>query len=77
VQRACIGAWYLVGIIPVRNPEVRQRRTSLSVDMDLMSLLSTYFDSKPEHKPHKKALLEKARLVEAELSTTYYEDTLT
>jgi DNA repair protein SbcD/Mre11 len=60
VQKACASAWYTVGIFPIRAIESRQRRASLSVDMDLEKLLDIYFESKPEFKTKKQALIQKA-----------------
>lgn len=60
IERACAKAMYLVGIIPVRKPETRDRRIAMKVDMDLATLLTTYFLSKPEYKDKKDELIEKA-----------------
>lgn len=60
LERACLKAMYLVAIIPVRKPEARDRRASMKVDMDLPTLLGTYFLSKPEYKDKKDTLIEKA-----------------
>ena len=60
VERACSSAMYLVGIIPIRKPDSRDRRASMKVDMDLPTLLGTYFLSKPELKDKKDELIEKA-----------------
>lgn len=67
VQKACAPAWYIAGIIPLRMPEARERRAALKVDMDLSQLLTAYFDMKPEYKPMKKTLIEKALLIQGEL----------
>lgn len=66
IQQACITAWYIVGIIPVRVPESRERRATLKVDMDMTSLLSHYFDTKAEYKDKKQKLIEKALLLQTE-----------
>lgn len=68
IQQACAEAWYIVGIIPIRTPEVRERRAALKIDMDLSHLLSTYFDTKPELKSQKDDLIKKALQLQAELS---------
>lgn len=68
IQKACAHAWYLVGIFPVRAAETRERRATLKIEMDLPQLLNAYFDTKPEYKEQKKALIEKALLLESELS---------
>ena len=60
IERACSQAMYLVGIIPIRKPDTRDRRASMKVDMDLPTLLGTYFLSKPELKDKKDQLIEKA-----------------
>ena len=41
------------GNYPVRKPDARDRRASMKVDMDLPTLLGTYFLSKPEYKDKK------------------------
>lgn len=60
IERACTKAMYLVGIIPIRKPESRDRRSNMKVDMDLATLLNTYFLSKPELTDKKDQLIEKA-----------------
>jgi len=67
VQLYCVDAWYLVGIIPIRKPITRQRRTGAHVDMDLSTLLKTYFSSKDEFKDRTDELVEKALLLSNEL----------
>ena len=67
IQKACIGAWHLVSVIPVRTPTLRQRRTALKIDMQLSALLESYFDTKQEHQQHKKLLIQKALELESEL----------
>ncbi len=67
IQKACASAWYLVGIFPLRAQEVRERRASLKVDMDLEHLMNCYLDTKPEYKDQKKSLVEKALQLESEL----------
>ncbi|HSW74004.1 MAG TPA: exonuclease subunit SbcD, partial [Candidatus Limnocylindria bacterium] len=59
IQKTCAHVQHLVGIIPLRKPLVRDRRATLKVDMDLSSLLGTYFDSKPELQAKKEALIDK------------------
>jgi hypothetical protein len=58
----------MVYCIPIRIPEIRERRVALKVDMDLTKLLSVYFDTKAEYKNKKDTLIEKALLLEAELN---------
>jgi exonuclease SbcD len=68
VHRACASAMYVVGIIPIRPVETRERRFgAVKMDMDLQSLLSAYFDTKPELKERKKDLIEKTLLLAQEL----------
>ncbi len=67
LQRACMGAHYLAGIIPVRIPEARDRRVQLQVTMDLAQLLDAYFQLKPEWRDKRSSLIEKARALEVEL----------
>lgn len=67
IQQACAAAHYLVGIIPVRNAQVRERRATLKVDMSLEKLLSSYFDTKLEYTAQKKTLIQKALMLQEEL----------
>ena len=74
VQKACIQAWYLVGIFPVHHQEARERRASLRTDMNLKQLLTAYFDTKPTYTPEQKQnLIEKALHIEQELSEEEHE----
>jgi exonuclease SbcD len=68
LQRACAPALYIVGIIPLRDIEQRERRTSLHVDMDLVTALTAYLSSKEEFKDKQEALIAKALQLEAELT---------
>jgi|ERR1700733_2681004 len=63
IERACNTAMYLVAIIPIRKIEARDRRACAKVDMDLATLLNTYFISKPEYKDKKDQLIEKALIL--------------
>ena len=64
VQRICSDALYVVGIIPIRKPEVRERRIgAMKVTMSLENLLTAYFDTKPELKEKKDELIEKTLLL--------------
>lgn len=67
IQLFCANAWYIVGIIPVRIPEIKERRTSLKVSMNLHELLDSYFSSKPEYKTKKNILVEKTLKLQAEM----------
>lgn len=63
VQRACAQAIHLVGIIPIRQIETRERRAAMKVNMDLETLLTTYFAAKPELKEKQQDLINKALLL--------------
>lgn len=64
VQLACADALYIVGIIPVRPPVIRERRIGKTeVSMELPTLLGAYFDSKPELKNKKEQLIQKTLLL--------------
>ena len=68
IQRACIKAMYVVGIFPIHQAgATRESRIRLSVDMDLPSLLSKYFDSKKEFLNKKAKLIEKALKLHEEI----------
>lgn len=67
IQQVCLPAWYVVGIIPVRAQETRERRAGLKIDMNLSHLLNAYFDTKSEFQYEKQTLIEKALLLEAEM----------
>ncbi len=69
VQRACGNAMHVVGIIPIHKPVAREKRIGLNVDMDLPTLLGSYFDSKPELKDRKEDLIKKAMLLVEEQQT--------
>ena len=68
IQQACESSMFLVGIIPIRQAENRQKRTMMKIDMDLPSLLLTYFDSKPELKNKKDLLIQKTLELQDTLS---------
>ncbi len=67
VQRVCEAALYVVGIIPIMQFKVRERRPAVKVDMDLRTLLATYFNGKPELCEHKNELIEKALMLQQEI----------
>jgi len=67
VQATCNSAHYVTGIIPIRKQIAREQRLSMKIDMSLSTLLSAYFDSKPELKKRKQQLIEKALLLKGEL----------
>jgi exonuclease SbcD len=60
IERACFNAHYLVGIIPVHTVSSREKRRGLKVDMNLETLLDSYFEEKPAYKTNKKILIQKA-----------------
>ena len=67
IERACLGAQHLVGIIPIRHHAPRERRAVAHVNMDLPTLLGNYFDTKPELAAQKDVLIQKTMDLEAEL----------
>ena len=61
VSFACQAALDLIGVIPVHDFESREKRIgALKVDMDLPTLLSSYFATKPELHSKQNDLIEKA-----------------
>ena len=60
IERACSNAHYLVGIIPIHNVTSREKRRGLKAEMDLATLLNSYFEEKPTYKQKKKLLTQKA-----------------
>lgn len=67
LQKECENAWHIVGIIPVRKFEARERRSIASSSSDFTTLLATYFDSKPTLKPRSSELIEKILLLQQEV----------
>jgi exonuclease SbcD len=64
IQQVCSDALELVGIIPVHTIEPRENRgCALKVNMDLTTLLNTYFAAKPELADKKNDLIEKTLLL--------------
>ena len=59
IVQACMPALYLVSITPIRNFDVREKRTTMNFNMDFETILSTYFDSKAELKDKKDDLIKK------------------
>jgi len=69
IQRACVAAHYLVGIIPIRQiaPATQRSRLLPAAAHTINSLLEHYIAAKPELLPHKERLLSKiAAMVSAE-----------
>ncbi|MBY0353985.1 exonuclease SbcCD subunit D [Candidatus Babeliales bacterium] len=60
LQRACSKAMYLVGIFPKHKIAAREHRAQLKVDMDLQTMLRSYFDEKKEMADKKELLIKKA-----------------
>ncbi len=60
IQRYCQEAMYLVGIIPIRITQTRAHRDLLKQEMDLETLLNTYFNAHENLKKRSKILTEKA-----------------
>lgn len=67
VLQATSKAMYLVGIIPIHKPVVRERRAALRVDMDFGTLLNRYFEAKQLSLEEKHALLEQAFILQHDL----------
>ncbi|HEV2601157.1 MAG TPA: exonuclease SbcCD subunit D [Candidatus Babeliales bacterium] len=67
VQRACSSAMHIVGITPVREPIVRERRACVQVDMDLQTLLTSYFATRTDLTDRTKTLIEKTMHLAQEL----------
>ena len=68
IQQACESAMYLVGVIPIRQFENRQKRTNMKVDMDFKDLLDLYFESKPELRNKKSVLIQKTLELQSQLN---------
>lgn len=68
IQQRCADAIYLVGIIPIHAVTTKERRAGAKTDMDLQTLLTKYFDSKPEYQEKKSALIEKALFLDQQPS---------
>lgn len=67
IQRATSKAMYVTGIIPVKTIVTRERRTQLSVSMDLTTMLSRYFDAKAVSELTRSELLQKAAELKSEV----------
>jgi exonuclease SbcD len=74
IQAACAQAIHLVGIIPVRQPMIRDKRTALNVDMDLATLLGLYLDTKVTSPQKKEDLIQKALQLMQEHQDTQMEN---
>ncbi|KKP28213.1 MAG: Nuclease SbcCD, D subunit [candidate division TM6 bacterium GW2011_GWF2_30_66] len=60
IQKKCEPAMHLVGIIPIRENQVRERRSDLKISMDFETLIGAYLDTKPDLKNRKQELVDKA-----------------
>lgn len=67
LHKACGHAMYCAAILPVKQHHMREQRSPVKVDMDLPSLLSTYFENKKELKNKKDKLIEKALILQENL----------
>lgn len=67
IQQTCEEAMFLVGVIPIRHFDSKQKRTAMKVDMDLSVLLDSYFDSKSEFKNKKDILIKKTLELQEEI----------
>ena len=68
IERFCSEAMYIVGIIPVRKYEVRNIRAVVKVDMDIVTLLNKYFDTKKDISLKREDLINKVLELEEELN---------
>ena len=68
VQRACVTAHHIAAVIPIHPIVPRKRRTGLSVDMDMPTLLRHYFANKPEWTDKTEDLITKALELENDSS---------
>jgi len=59
IQKTCAFAMHLVGIIPIRKVVTREKRATLKVDMDIATLLGSYFEAKAEWRDKKEVLINK------------------
>jgi DNA repair protein SbcD/Mre11 len=67
IQRACASAQELIGVIPIYKQKIRTARAAMKIDMDLSTLLDTYFTTKPELHIKKSDLISKALQLKAEV----------
>jgi exonuclease SbcD len=70
IQKACIAAQHVVGVLPLRAPQIREHRAAVKVGMDLPTLLNAYFDTKPELQEKKGNLIEKTLALSSEKDAT-------
>lgn len=67
IQLACSHSMHLVAIIPIRELAIRSYRSVLSNEMDLQTLLKSYFDSKENLKNRSDKLIEKTLQLQNDL----------
>lgn len=60
IQKYCSDAMYVVGIIPIRSIQTRAHRDLLKQEMNLETLLQTYFDADEKLKNRASTLTQKA-----------------
>ena len=60
IQKYCFDAMHIVGIIPIRSVQTRAHRDLLKNEMNLETLLQTYFESQDSLKKRALILTEKA-----------------
>ncbi|MBT3456028.1 exonuclease SbcCD subunit D [bacterium] len=60
IQKACLTAWHIVGIIPIIKATTRTKRMSVSSHTPLEELLETYFSAKTELNDSKSELIKKS-----------------
>lgn len=63
VQTACACAHHIATVIPIIPHTARETRAAMKIDMDMATLLDTYFESKPTLKDKKQRLIEQALLL--------------
>lgn len=68
IQQECSKAWYIVGILPIRTYEPKQKRLLLKIDMELTKLLECYFDSKIQYRKSKDRLISKILEIEKDIN---------
>lgn len=74
IQKACEHTMYLVSIVPVREFEIRERRSGMCVNQSPLALLDSFFESHTEYKERKDTLLDKTRLLMEEIATACHDE---
>jgi DNA repair protein SbcD/Mre11 len=71
LQNACQKSLHIVGIFPIHKPApLRERRAAVKVDMDFVTLLNHYFQSKEHLQNRTATLIEKACMLKQDLEQT-------